>query len=107
MSDETTSTQTHLTWREMERPPPPAPRASACRKVPAGLCGILLGAIGLHKFVLGYPKQGTIMLLVTVLTLGFGGFLTGLVGVIEGIIYLTKSDEDFVRTYVTGRRGWF
>jgi hypothetical protein len=26
---------------------------------------------------------------------------------IEGIIYLTKSDEDFVKTYITGKKGWF
>ena len=107
MSDDTTSTQTHFTWREMERPPTPQPTASASKRVPAGICGILLGAIGVHKFVLGYTKQGLIMLLVTVLTLGFGGILTGLVGLIEGIVYLTKSDDEFVRTYVTGRRGWF
>ncbi|HEY5043452.1 MAG TPA: hypothetical protein VIK53_15785 [Verrucomicrobiae bacterium] len=31
----------------------------------------------------------------------------GLNGLIEGIIYLTKSDEDFVATYITGKRGWF
>ena len=30
-----------------------------------------------------------------------------MIGVIEGIIYLTKSDEEFVATYVEGRKGWF
>jgi hypothetical protein len=30
-----------------------------------------------------------------------------LVGLIEGIIYLTKSDQEFVDMYVTGRKGWF
>jgi hypothetical protein len=30
-----------------------------------------------------------------------------LFGVIEGILYLTKSDEDFVNTYITNKRGWF
>ena len=28
-------------------------------------------------------------------------------GIVEGIMYLTKSDEEFVRTYVYGRKGWF
>ena len=28
------------------------------------------------------------------------------IGIVEGIIYLTKSDEDFVRTYVQGQKGW-
>ncbi len=77
------------------------------KKIAAGVCGILLGALGIHKFILGYTIQGVIMLLVTILTLGFGGFIMGLIGLIEGIIYLTKSDADFVATYVTGKRGWF
>jgi hypothetical protein len=31
----------------------------------------------------------------------------GVIGVIEGILYLTKSDDEFVATYVVGRRAWF
>lgn len=77
------------------------------KKIAAGICGILLGAFGIHKFILGYTKEGIIMLLVTVLTLGILGFVMGIIGLIEGIIYLTKSDEDFVRIYVQGRKGWF
>ncbi len=107
MTDESTTTQTHLTWREREHAPAAEPQVVASKRVPAGICGILLGALGVHKFVLGYTKQGLIMLLVTVLTLGYGGFLMALVGIIEGIVYLTKSDAEFVRTYMTERRGWF
>jgi TM2 domain-containing membrane protein YozV len=81
--------------------------AGADKKIAAGICGILLGALGIHKFILGYTKQGIIMLLVTVLTLGFAGFIMGIIGLIEGILYLTKSDEEFVATYVTGKKGWF
>ena len=81
--------------------------AGADKKIAAGICGILLGALGIHKFILGYTKEGIIMLLVTVLTLGLAGFIMGLIGLIEGIIYLTKSDEDFVATYITGKKGWF
>jgi TM2 domain-containing membrane protein YozV len=77
------------------------------KKVAAGVTGILLGALGVHKFVLGYTKQGLILLGITIITFGFGSALTGLIGVIEGIVYLTKSDEDFVATYVTLRRVWF
>ncbi|MCY2959972.1 MAG: NINE protein [Planctomycetota bacterium] len=75
--------------------------------MPAAICAILLGALGVHKFILGYTGPGLIMLLVTVLTLGFGGFLMALIGVIEGIVYLTKSDDEFIQTYVTARRNWF
>ena len=30
-----------------------------------------------------------------------------LIGLIEGIIYLTKSDEEFVHVYVDGHHEWF
>ena len=81
--------------------------AGADKKIVAGICGILLGALGIHKFILGYTKEGIIMLLVTVLTLGLAGFIMGIIGLIEGILYLTKSDADFVATYVNSKKGWF
>ena len=77
------------------------------RKIPAGVTGILLGALGVHKFVLGYTKEGLIMLGASLLTIGFAAPLVYLIGLIEGIIYLTKSDQDFVTTYVSNKRGWF
>lgn len=79
----------------------------ADKKIVAGILGILLGAFGIHKFYLGYTKEGVIMLLVSVLTLGFGGFVMGVIGLIEGILYLTKPDAEFVATYITGKKGWF
>lgn len=47
------------------------------------------------------------MLLVSVISLGFLAWIMGIIGLIEGIIYLTKTDQDFVNTYVTGKKGWF
>jgi TM2 domain-containing membrane protein YozV len=79
----------------------------ADKKIAAGICGILLGSLGVHKFILGYTTSGLIMLLITLLTCGFGAIVTGIIGLIEGIIYLTKADEEFVRTYVDNRREWF
>lgn len=81
--------------------------ADAGKKIPAGILGILLGSLGIHKFILGYTKQGVIMLLISLLTFGFGAGIMGIIGLIEGILYLTKSDEEFVKTYVTGKKGWF
>jgi len=81
--------------------------AGADKKIVAGILGILLGALGIHKFYLGYTKEGVIMLLVSVLTLGFLSWAMWIIGLIEGILYLTKPDEEFVATYVTGRKGWF
>ena len=75
----------------------------ADKKTTAGICGILLGWLGVHKFILGYNTEGVIMLVLGLLTCG----MTNIIGIIEGIIYLTKSDEEFVRTYIQGRKGWF
>jgi hypothetical protein len=33
--------------------------------------------------------------------------IAALIGAIEGIIYLSKSDEQFYRTYIADRRPWF
>ena len=75
----------------------------ADKKIPAGICAILLGYLGVHKFILGYTTEGIIQLVLGVLTCG----LTSIVSIIEGIIYLTKSDEEFVRTYIQSKKGWF
>ncbi|WP_315863191.1 TM2 domain-containing protein [Thermosynechococcus sp. B3] len=76
-------------------------------KIAAGICGILLGAFGIHKFVLGYNTEGLIMLLVSLLTCGLLAPVMSIIGIIEGIIYLTKSDEEFHRTYIASKKGWF
>ncbi|WP_221033280.1 TM2 domain-containing protein [Actomonas aquatica] len=86
---------------------PPPSSAGADKKIPAGICGILLGSLGVHKFILGYTKEGIIMLLVSILTLGMLAPIMGLIGLIEGIVYLVKPDDEFVATYVQGRKGWF
>ena len=99
-------------------PPTPAPqappaqpdaelRAKASKKLPAGILGILLGAFGIHKFILGYTSAGIIMLLVSILSFFLLSWVMAIIGLIEGIIYLTKSDEEFVATYVDGQKAWF
>lgn len=75
----------------------------ADKKIVAGILGILVGGLGVHKFVLGYTTEGIIQIAITLVTCGVGS----LIGLIEGIIYLTKSDEDFVRTYIQNKKGWF
>ena len=88
-------------WQEM----------GASKKLPAGICGILLGGLGIHKFILGYQTEGIIMLLVSLvggfLTCGLASIAVYVIGLVEGVIYLTKSDEEFVRTYIQGKKGWF
>ena len=78
-------------------------KQGADKKMVAGICGILVGSLGVHKFILGYTTEGIIQIVITLVTCGVGG----VVGLIEGIIYLTKSDEDFVKTYIQNKKGWF
>lgn len=81
------------------------------KKIIAGVLAILLGAFGVHKFILGYNKEGLIMLGVTIIlgafTCGVGASLMGLIGLIEGIVYLTKTDAEFYNTYQVGKKTWF
>lgn len=81
------------------------------KKILAGVLAILLGAFGVHKFILGYNKEGIIMLVITlilgVVTCGIAVSAMGIVSLIEGIVYLTKSDEEFYNTYQVGKRPWF
>ncbi len=86
------------------------------KKVVAGVLGILLGCLGVHKFVLGYTRAGIIMLAVSIVgsVLGcliclpyVGWAVMAIIGLVEGINYLTKSDEEFCRVYIVNRREWF
>jgi TM2 domain-containing membrane protein YozV/DNA-directed RNA polymerase subunit M/transcription elongation factor TFIIS len=85
----------------------PALKDAASKKLAAGLCAILIGSLGVHKFVLGYNTAGIIMLLVSLLTCGIGAPVMHVISIVEGITYLTRSDEDFYRTYVVGKKEWF
>lgn len=73
----------------------------ADKKIPAGICAIVIGWTGVHKFILGYTTEGIIQLVLGLCGIGW------IIGLIEGIIYLTKSDEEFVRTYIQNKKGWF
>jgi len=77
------------------------------KRVLAGLMGILFGVFGIHKFVLGYYKQGLIFIGFNFITFFLGTFITATIGFIEGIIYLSKSDEDFIDTYQENEKHWF
>ena len=47
------------------------------------------------------------MLLVSVLTCGIGAIPMSIIGLIEGIIYLTKTDAEFQAQYLDGQKDWF
>ncbi len=73
------------------------------KKILAGILAIVIGSLGVHKFILGYTQEGIIQIVITFVTCGIGGIIP----LIEGIIYLTKSDEEFYQTYQVGKKGWF
>lgn len=99
------------------QPPSDLQRMGSEKKVVAGILGILFGSFGVHKFVLGYTTEGLIMLGVTAVTWGLAIISCGLlfflpiipsiIGLVEGIMYLTKSDEEFAQTYIVNKKPWF
>ncbi len=88
-------------------PPYSPPPAVESKRIVCGVLGILLGALGIHKFILGYTTAGIVMLLVSLLTCGVGWVVMYIIGLIEGITYLTKSDAEFMRVYQQGKKEWF
>ena len=102
------TTQKHEPWNT-----PPVPREN--KKVLAGVLAILFGGLGVHKFILRYQKEGAILVAVTVVGWATACFMIGivivgvtsLIGIIEGIIYLTKTDEEFYNTYQLNKKSWF
>jgi TM2 domain-containing membrane protein YozV len=89
------------------------PKEQTDKKLVSGILAILLGALGIHKFYLGYQKEGIIMLAVSIggsvalCGIPFAAFAVSVIGLVEGILYLTKTDDEFVATYVVGRKPWF
>ena len=85
------------------------------KKLMAGVLAILLGSFGVHKFILGYNKEGAILLgfslvmyVLSCLAIGLlFVWIPAVIGLVEGIIYLTKSDEEFYNTYQVGKKPWF
>lgn len=78
--------------------------------VSAGLLAIFLGALGLHKFYLGYTNAGFLMLAVSVclspFTFGISTAAMAVLGIVEGIMYLSTSQARFEYVYVQHVREW-
>ena len=81
------------------------------KRLTSGLLGLFFGAFGAHKFVLGYTQEGLIYLGVSILggiiTCGGAFFVTSILALIESIMYLTKTPEEFKRVYIDNKKGWF
>lgn len=91
----------------------PYAQASPCSKdhVAAGLLAIFLGSLGIHKFYLGYNTPGFIMLAVTIVgsifSLGLAGLAMVVISIVEGVLYLSKSQTEFEQIYVFNKKEWF
>ena len=89
----------------------PSLEAIKSKKTTAGILGIFFGAFGAHKFVLGYKKEGFIYLGVSIIggiiTCGGALAVTSILALIESIMYLTKTPEEFKRMYIDNKKGWF
>jgi TM2 domain-containing membrane protein YozV len=104
----------------MPPPPPPPGFASASSNVPRapvssitvarlalGVVALSVGSFGIHKFILGRNVEGLIMLLVTLLSCFFVWPIIWVIAIVEGIIYLIKTDREFEQEYLIGTKGWF
>ena len=81
------------------------------KRTTTGILGIIFGFLGVHKFILGYKTEGFILLGISVIggiiTCGISIIVTDIIGIIEGIIILTKTPEEFKRLYLDKKTGWF
>jgi TM2 domain-containing membrane protein YozV/cold shock CspA family protein len=85
-----------------------APSISDKNRIVAALLALFLGHWGIHKFYLGKTNAGVIMLACGTFgwLLIFPAVINWVISIIECVIYLVKSDQDFYRDYVVGDRSW-
>ena len=57
-------------------------------RIVAGVFGIVLGALGVHNFYLGYTGKAVAQLLISVLSCGVLSVASGIWGFIEGVLIL-------------------
>lgn len=92
------------------QPGVPAYNPADNKKLVSGILAILLGGLGIHKFYLGMTVPGIILIVVTIAgswVFCLGPIAAQVIGIIEGIIYLTKTDEQFHQDYVVNKKQWF
>lgn len=72
---------------------PSSNNPNAKSKIAAGLLGIFLGCLGIHNFYLGFNSKAITQLLLTVLSCGILSFVSGIWGLVEGILILTGKNN--------------
>lgn len=80
------------------------------KRILAGVLAIVVGGLGVHKFILGYNQEGVILLICTlalgIFSFGVLSWFVWVFALIEGIIYLTKTDTEFYDIYQANKRPW-
>ena len=81
------------------------------RRTTIGILAIIFGFSGVHKFMLGYKREGFILLAVSIfggiITCGVALIVTDIIGIIEGIMILNKTPMQFKKTYIDRKTFWF
>jgi RNA polymerase subunit RPABC4/transcription elongation factor Spt4/TM2 domain-containing membrane protein YozV len=85
-------------------------------RITAGILAILLGQFAIHKFMLGYASAGIVVLMISLISLplicchGLGFIpliITFVIWVVEGVLYLCMSDQQFQKVHGNPQRPWF
>lgn len=71
------------------------------KRVLCGVLAIVVPILAVHRFMLGDPLGGILRILLVSCGVGI------VISFVEGLIYITKSDADFDRIYVVGKKKWF
>lgn len=66
------------------------------KKTLCGIMAIIFGYLGIQYFVIGKTAGGFLTILLSIVTCGLWGIVT----LIQGILMLCMSDEDFKRKYI-------
>ncbi|CDN17305.1 MAG: hypothetical protein HRU34_20140 [Richelia sp.] len=83
----------------------------ATKQILSGYAAIIFGGFGIHKFILGYTAEGILTLMISIIggyfSYGFTFIIMQMIGLIEGMIYLSKNHEEFIHNYFMRKQGWF
>ena len=117
ISQEAASPQTALSYQTPGTAIIPPFNPATSNRITAGICAIIFGQFGVHKFILGLNSSAVTMLSISLagyavgfsccILLAFGPMVMGIFGLIEGIMYLCCSEEEFYMKYVVQKRQWF
>jgi TM2 domain-containing membrane protein YozV/DNA-directed RNA polymerase subunit RPC12/RpoP len=86
-----------------------APTIFKHSRITLAIIAFILGALGIHKFMMGFPKEGLMMIGVCIFCAPFfiGLIAMTVVGIIEGAIYIGMDDDEFHQKYEVERADWF